>query len=75
MITTIASFPTSWEADIAIAMLRENGLHPFDLQSASHIKIAGAEQVYYITIPDFEAEAAAEYLISNGCGNNVISTR
>ena len=71
MLQTVASFGRQWEADLAIAFLRENGLHPGDLQIFSHATLAGAEAAYYVVVPAGEAEAARTLLAGNGYGNHL----
>ena len=73
---TIGAFARQWEADLAIAWLREQGLHPADLQVFSHASTgAGADQVYRVTVPEGEAAAAVALLEAQGYGKNVVPTR
>lgn len=71
MLRTVASFGRQWEADLAIAFLRENDLHPGDLQTFSHATLAGAEGSYYVVVPTGEAAAARTLLADNGYGNHL----
>ena len=66
MAQRIAAFETQWKADLTIAMLRENGLHPFDLSIAPNVFYYGAEHSYFVTIPDEELKEAIGLIISNG---------
>lgn len=75
MVKTIGTFGKQWDADLAIAVLSQNGLHPDDLRTASHVTIAGAEQAYYVTVPESEAEAAVALLKANGYEKNVTPGR
>lgn len=56
---------------MALAQLRENGLHPGDLQTVSHATLAGAEASYYVVVPAGEAAAARALLDDNGYGKHL----
>jgi hypothetical protein len=60
MLKIIFKFRTQWEANLAIAFLRQNGFHPIDLEVWPYITFAGAEQAYSVKIPEQEYEEAAE---------------
>lgn len=55
---------TAIEADMLIAQLRTSGLHPLDLQTASHISLGGADVSFHVEVPTEELEAAREVLVS-----------
>ena len=69
---TVATFRTPWEADLAIVLLRENGLHPDELEISPHVTFAGADQTYRVRLPEGEMEDAAELLEARGYDRNVI---
>ena len=69
---TVATFGTQWEADLAIVLLRQNGLHPDDLATSPHVTFAGADQTYRVTVPEGETEDATELLEAQGYDGNVI---
>jgi hypothetical protein len=66
MLRVICKFQKQWEGGLAIALLRQNGFHPIDLEVWPHITFAGAEQTYSVKIPDYEFDEAAEFLIRSG---------
>lgn len=55
---------TAIEADLLIAGLRSAGLHPLDLDTASHFSLAGADVSFHIEVPTSEVSAAREFLKS-----------
>jgi len=59
-------FQTQWEANLAIAFLRQNGFHPIDLAVWPHIAFAGAKQTYSVKILEREFEQAAELSRTSG---------
>ena len=71
MTKTIGTFGRQWEADLAIALLRENGLHPADLRTTAHATFAGGESAYYVAVPEDEAREAISLLKAQGYGRNV----
>ena len=76
MTKTVGSFVKQWEADLAIALLRGNGLHPDDLRTFSHVTHGvGAGQEYCVTIPETEAEAAVALLEAEGYGKSAVPNR
>jgi hypothetical protein len=56
---------TSIEADVLIAALRAAGMHPLDLETASHISLAGTDISYHVEVPTAELSAAREFLRSH----------
>ena len=66
MLKILFKFQTQWEANLAIAFLRQNGFHPIDLEVWPHITFAGAEQTYSVKIPEHEYEEAAEVSRKSG---------
>lgn len=71
MFKTIGAFVKQWEADLAIALLRENGLHPADLQPFAHAGL-GLGEAFGVMVPEEEADAAVALLEENGYGQNVV---
>ena len=57
------------ETGLIISLLKENGYHPLDLQTAPHVSLAGADILYYVQIPDNEFEAAKDLLKNQGYKN------
>lgn len=53
---------TAIEAEMLIAALRSAGLHPRDLDTASHFSFAGVDISYHVEVPTAELEAAREFL-------------
>ena len=51
-----------------IASLRSAGLHPLDLNTASHFSLAGAEIEFHIEVPTEELAAARDLL--EGCDDS-----
>jgi hypothetical protein len=56
--TLIYAAQSALDAEIVIALLRSNHLHPPDLARAPHVSIAGADLYYYVAIPATEAVLA-----------------
>ena len=71
MSKTIGSFGRMWEADLAIALLRDNEFHPDDLLTFSRTGLGGAESFFYVVVPDTEVQAAVQVLKDNGYGQNI----
>ena len=75
MSQTVATSQTEWEAHLIIILLRQNGLHPEDLQTSPHISFAGPDQTYAVRLPAVEMDAAAELLNARGHSRNVEAER
>jgi hypothetical protein len=75
MIRTIGTFGKQVDADLAIALLRGNGFHPPDLRTSPHATLFGAEQAYYVTVPESEAKQAIDLLEAEGYEKNVTRNR
>jgi hypothetical protein len=60
--STVRSTRTAIEADLLIAAMRCEGLHPLDLLTAEHFSFGGFEGGYRIQIPTSELPAAQEFL-------------
>lgn len=56
---------TAIEADMLIALLRTSGLHPLELQTASHISLGGADVSFHIEVPTEELSAARDLMNSS----------
>jgi hypothetical protein len=57
---------TAIEADLLIAAMRGEGLHPLDLQTAGHFSLAGTDVSFHIQVPSVELAAAGEFLRAHG---------
>ena len=57
------------EVWLIISLLKDNGYHPLELQTAPHVSIAGADIIYYVQIPDEEFESAKKFLKDQGYKN------
>ena len=66
MFTEIFTAQSSSEAEIVIALLRANGIHPSDLEMSPRIGFAGADLWYHVRVPLEEVESAKEVLNSKG---------
>jgi hypothetical protein len=53
---------TAIEADLLIAAMRSEGLHPLDLQTAGHFSLAGMDVSFHIQIPTAELPATQAFL-------------
>jgi len=74
MIKTIASFPQLWEADMVVSLLRWNGLHPAELEISPHVMLAGADQGFFVRVPEEEFPESRDLLIRNGYAKNLTET-
>ena len=72
MFRKLVSTTSLLEAGELQSLLKEKGFHPSEVDDSSHVTLAGADQVYYIEIPEAEAEAAIEFLESRGFGHTVL---
>ena len=61
-VTTICTARTPAEAGLFISILQEAGLHPLELDAASHCTFAGAEIFYSVRVPMNESAEAKEIL-------------
>jgi hypothetical protein len=48
------------------SLFESYGLHPLPLNTSAHVSVAGADQCYYIELPEEEIKKGQEILI--GCG-------
>ena len=53
---------TAIEADLLIAAMRSEGLHPLDLQTAGHFSLAGTDVSFHIQVPTAELTEVGEFL-------------
>jgi len=60
--SVIRTTRTAIEADLLIAVLRSNGLHPLDLNTAAHFSFAGTDVSYHVEVPTPEAKEAKKFL-------------
>ena len=59
----------SAEAGMIISLLKSSGFNPAELNTSSHISIAGADIWYYVRVPESEYEEAKDFLVKNGFKN------
>ena len=59
----LRTFP---EAAHIRSLLVENGFHPPNVDASAHVTIAGADQMYYVELPDDEVSAALQFLRDTG---------
>jgi hypothetical protein len=64
--SVVRTVRTAAEADMLIAFLRSEGLHPLDINTSAHFSLAGAEIDFPIEVPTEELEAARELLKAYG---------
>ena len=72
MYTRICSAITMSRADEIQSILEENGLHPLPVQASGHIFLAGADQAYFVEVPESEAEEARRFLTGVGYGQDLL---
>jgi hypothetical protein len=60
--TTIRTASTPAEAGLLISILEQAGLHPLELDTASHCTFGGAEIFYSVRVPTDESAEAGEIL-------------
>ncbi len=60
--SVVRTVRTAFEADMLVAFLRTEGLHPIDINTSAHFSLAGAEIDFPIEVPTEELEAARELL-------------
>ena len=59
-------------SEIIRNLLTENGLHPTKLDYSAHVSVAGAEQGYFVEVPQQEAERAEKILVENNWAKYII---
>lgn len=59
----VRNFP---EAGMIRSLLVENGFHPPQVDASAHVTLAGADQVYYVELPEAEIPAARRFLTEAG---------
>ncbi len=72
MFRKLVSTTSLLEAGELQSLLTEKGFHPSEVEDSSHVILAGADQVYYVEVPEAEVEAAIEFLESKGFGHRVL---
>ena len=60
--TVVRTTRTAIEADLLIAAMRSEGLHPLDLETAGHFSLAGTDVSFHIQLPTVELPAAGKFL-------------
>ncbi len=66
----VRTFP---EAGHIRSVLVENGFHPPPVDASAHVTIAGADQVYYVELPEDELAAALHFLRDAGLDNLIVA--
>jgi hypothetical protein len=66
MAKRIASFADYSLAGLAVTQLKDIGLSPLPIDTASHVTVAGADPFYYIEVDENETDRAREALIELG---------
>ena len=62
----IASFADYSIAGLVVTQLRDIGLSPLAIETASHVTVAGADPCYYIEVDESETDKARNALIELG---------
>jgi hypothetical protein len=60
--STVRCTRTQVEADLLIGVLQAAGLHPLELETFSHVSLAGADVDYSVRVPTSELARAREVL-------------
>ena len=64
--SVVQTVRTAEQADMLITFLRNEGLHPVDINTSAHFSLAGAEIDFPIKVPTEELESARELLSAYG---------
>ena len=72
MSVRICSAITMWKADEIQSILEERGLHPLPVRLSPHVFAHGADQAYYVEVPDSEAEEARRILSERGYSHDLL---
>ncbi len=72
MSVRICSAITMWKADEIQSILEERGLHPLPVRASPHVFAHGADQAYYVEVPDSEAGEAKKFLTGIGDGRDLL---
>ena len=72
MYTRICSAITTSKAGEIQSILEQNGFHPLPVQASPHVFLAGADQAYYVEVPDSEAGEAKKFLTGIGYGQDLL---
>ncbi len=68
----IAAFKDYASAGMIHEILTSKGRHPRLIDTSAHISIAGADQYYYLYVPQNEMDNATKILIEFGYEENII---
>ena len=68
MFVKICLTPELAEAGLLQTRLESEGFHPLEVQISAHVSLAGADHVYYVEVPESEAQSARAWLAGNGYG-------
>ena len=68
MFVKICLTPELATAGLLQTRLESEGFHPLEVQMSSHVFLAGTDHVYYVEVPESEAQNARAWLAANGYG-------
>ena len=68
----VRTFP---EAGHIRSLLVKNGFHPPEVDASAHVTVAGADQVYYVELPDDEVHAALQFLRDAGRDQLIVAAQ
>ena len=68
----IAAFPMLHQAELAVQLLRAHGHTAMDVPTASHVSLAGADQWYFVWVPENGSPAAQSFLTARGYAANLL---
>ena len=69
---TICVFGRQWEADLAIALLRDRGFHPAAPAVSPHITFGGTDITYQVKLPEEEVSTARNVLSEGGYRRHIM---
>jgi hypothetical protein len=59
-------------AGLIVSTLRDMGVRAMDVETASHVSVAGAEQFYYIDVNESQVKEARNALVDMGYQKNLM---
>jgi len=75
MFRKLCVFSTYEAAGMVASLLRTNGFHPVDVEQSPHAFLAGADQFYFVQLPESEIETGRKFLIAEGYEKHLIDPR
>lgn len=75
MSVRVAAIKEQAFAGLIISQLQEAGLNPIEINGSGHVSLGGAEQYYYISVTEDEADQSREALIDLGYEEYLIKKR